>query len=194
MAGSARVADDCRLPHRCPHSTLRVEQPCQPTFGRTTLGEHTVGRSGADSATRRRTADVHVSRAVLGHLSTVRLARQDGYDRLVLEFTDQVPGYTVGYRPLPVRADASGAEIPLPGATTAVVVTLHPASGHREDTGAPTYTGPATVAAGTAQVTQAQAAGDFEAVLNWVVGLRAKTPFRVTVLGGPPRLVIDFQH
>ncbi len=140
------------------------------------------------------TADVHVSRAVLGHLSTVRLARQDGYDRLVLEFTDQVPGYTVGYRPLPARDDASGAEIPLPGAITAVVVTLHPASGHREDTGAPTYTGPATVAADTAQVTQAQAAGDFEAVLTWVVGLRAKTSFRVTVLAGPPRLVIDFQH
>jgi len=42
--------------------------------------------------------------------------------------------------------------------------------------------------------TEATAAGDYEAVLTWVVGLRAKVPFRVLVLDGPPRLVVDFQH
>ena len=51
----------------------------------------------------------------MAHLAAVRLAGQDGFDRLVLEFADRVPGYTVGYRPLP--ADASGAEIALPGAS-----------------------------------------------------------------------------
>ena len=63
------------------------------------------------------TADV--SQAPTGnvaHLATGRLAGQDGFDRLVLEFADRVPGYTVGYRPLPAHADASGAEIALPGA------------------------------------------------------------------------------
>ena len=45
-----------------------------------------------------------------------------------------------------------------------------------------------------AEVTEVKAAGDYEAVLTWVVGLRAKVPFRVLVLDGPPRLVIDFQH
>ena len=64
------------------------------------------------------TADV--SQAPTGnvaHLAAVRLAGQDGFDRLVLEFADRVPGYTVGYRPLPAHADASGAEIALPGAS-----------------------------------------------------------------------------
>jgi len=140
------------------------------------------------------TSDIRVPRAGAGHLSAVRLARQDGYDRLVLEFTDQVPGYTVGYRALPATADGSGADVPLPGATTFVAITLSPAAAHRDDTGAPTYTGPATVDGNTVQVTQARAAGDFEAVLNWVVGTRKKTPFRVLELTGPPRLVVDFQH
>ena len=51
-----------------------------------------------------------------------------------------------------------------------------------------------TLSADTEAVTEATAAGDYEAVLTWVVGLRAKVPFRVLVLDGPPRLVVDFQH
>ena len=30
--------------------------------------------------------------------------------------------------------------------------------------------------------------------MTWVVGLLAEVRFRVAVLDGPPRLVIDFQH
>ena len=62
------------------------------------------------------------------HLVTVRLARHDGYDRLVLEFADRVPGYTVGYRPLPAQADASGEEIPTPGASALIQLALTPAT------------------------------------------------------------------
>jgi hypothetical protein len=127
------------------------------------------------------------------HLVAARLARQDGFDQLVLEFTDRVPGYTVGYGPLPAQADGSGAEIPLPGASAKVSVSLYPASGDGWTDGVRTYFGPSTVTADTAAVTEAKAAGDFEAVLTWVVGLRAMVPFRVLVLDGPPRLVVDFQ-
>jgi hypothetical protein len=140
------------------------------------------------------TADVSAARTGgTGHLAAVRLHREDGYDRLVLEFADHVPGYTVGYRPLPARMDASGAEIPLPGASALVQVALTPATASGWGGGAPTYFGPSTVTADTATMTEAKAAGDFEAVLTWVAGLRAKVPFRVLVLDGPPRLVVDFQ-
>ncbi|MGV0836149.1 hypothetical protein ABQE92_11250 [Mycolicibacterium thermoresistibile] len=61
-------------------------------------------------------------------------------------------------------------------------------------TGERTYFGPSTVTADTAVITEAKEAGDFEAVLTWVVGLRAQVPFRVLVLEGPPRLVVDFYH
>ena len=128
------------------------------------------------------------------HLVEVRLAGHDGFDRLVLEFADRVPGHTVGYRPPPAQADGSGDEIPLPEASATVKVSLTPATGDGWIGGARTYFGPSTVTANTAEVTQVKAAGDFEAVLTWVVGLRAKVPFRVLVLDGPPRLVIDFQH
>jgi hypothetical protein len=129
-----------------------------------------------------------------GKLVAVRLGPRDGYDRLVLEFLDGVPSYKIGYRPLPAHADGSGDEIPLPGANALVQITMTGATGSGWDGGPRTYLGPSTLSADTAVVTEAKAAGDFEAVLNWVVGLRSQVPFRVTVLNDPARLVVDFQR
>jgi len=140
------------------------------------------------------TADVGISRSGVGHLSAVRLGNQGSYDRLVLEFKDQVPGYTVGYRPLPAKADGSGDPIALPGAKALVMVTMRSATGYDSDKSSPTYTGPNEVTAKSVQVTQAKAAGDFESVLSWAVGLKSKVPFKVSIMNAPPRLVIDFQH
>jgi hypothetical protein len=106
------------------------------------------------------TADV--SQAPTGnvaHLAAVRLAGQDGFDRLVLEFADRVPGYTVGYRPLPAHADASGAEIALPGASALLQLTLNPATAEGWGGGARSYFGPSEVRADTASITEAKAAG-----------------------------------
>jgi len=130
----------------------------------------------------------------MGQLVAVRTAGHDGYDRLVLEFKDGVPGYNIGYRPLPMQQDASGADIPLPGAKTALQIALIPATASGWGNGERTYFGPSTVTGDTKVVTAAKAAGDFEAVLTWVVGLRSEVPFSVEVLAGPPRLVIDFRH
>ena len=105
------------------------------------------------------TADV--SQAPTGnvaHLAAVRLAGQDGFDRLVLEFADRVPGYTVGYRPLPAHADASGAEIALPGASALLQLTLNPATAEGGG-GARSYFGPSEVRADTASISEAKAAG-----------------------------------
>ena len=142
------------------------------------------------------TADVHAepSSTEMAHLVAVRLAGQDGFDRLVLEFTDRVPGYTVGYRPLPARQDASGFEIPLPGAGAVLQLSLNPATAAGWGGGPPTYAGPSTVTAETGSVTEATNAGDFEAVLTWVAGVREQQPFRVQVLDDPPRLVVDVSH
>ena len=138
------------------------------------------------------TADVHTDPSGdIAHLAAVRLAGQDGYDRLVLEFTDRVPGYTVGYRPLPARQDASGFEIPLPGAGALLQLSLTPATGAGWAGGPPTYAGPSALSADTVSVTELKSAGDFEAVLTWVAGVRTQQPFRVQVLDSPPRLVVD---
>jgi hypothetical protein len=35
---------------------------------------------------------------------------------------------------------------------------------------------------------------DFEAQVEWVLGVAARTPYRVSELSGPPRLVLDVRH
>ena len=58
-----------------------------------------------------------------------------------------MPGYTVGYRPLPAHADASGAEIALPGASALLQLTLNPATAEGWGGGTRSYFGPSEVAA-----------------------------------------------
>jgi len=138
------------------------------------------------------TADVQTEATIdMAHLTAVRMAGHDGFDRMVLEFADHVPGYTVGYRPLPAREDASGFEIPLPGAGALLQMTLSRATAAGWGGGPQTYSGPWSMSANTGSVTELRSAGDFEAMLTWVAGVRAQEPFRVLVLDGPPRLVVD---
>ena len=148
----------------------------------------------ADHAAPAATTDVVVAPAgEIAHLSAVRVERHDGADRVVLDFTDRVPGYTVGYRPLPARADASGFEIPLPGAAAMLQIALNPATAAGWAGGEVTYAGPSRLRSSqTAVVTEVAAAGDFEAVLTWVVGLDRVLPFRVSALDGPARLTVEF--
>ena len=135
-----------------------------------------------------------VSTGDIAHLVGVRLDPEDRYDTLVLEFADHIPGYTIGYQPLPARADASGFEIPLRGANNLVQITLNPATADGWAGGQRTYFGPSAVSADTDVVTEAKAAGDFEATLTWVVGLRSEVPFRVQELQDPARIEVDFQR
>src|SRR5688500_1095082 len=50
-----------------------------------------------------------------GLLRAVRAARHDGFDRIVLEFENLVPGYHIEYIDRPVRTCGSGETVPLRG-------------------------------------------------------------------------------
>jgi hypothetical protein len=124
------------------------------------------------------------------HLVAVRAARQDTVDRVVFEFTEQVPGYKVSYVKKPI-VDTSGKEVPL---SENFVLQFHmqEATGFNLDSGQPTYTGPKQLKpAGTRAVGEVAQVEDFEGTLTWVAGLNAELPFRVSTLTAPPRLVID---
>lgn len=124
------------------------------------------------------------------HLVAVRAARQATVDRVVFEFSERVPGYSVAYSSEPL-ADTSGKRVTLTGAA-ALVVRMEAASGFNLDTGKPTYTGPKQVGPADAQAVQQVAqVDDFEGVLRWAIGLRGQVGFQVSTLTSPPRLVID---
>jgi hypothetical protein len=131
-------------------------------------------------------------------LERVALARNEGYDRIVFQFTNGVPGYRVEYVEPPLSEDGSGDPVEIEG-DAFVQIRMEPASGFDVSTGEGelVYDGPRRISgedAGTSVVREAVRTGDFEAVLTWAVGLSDRVDFRVLTLDDPPRLVVDFRN
>jgi hypothetical protein len=104
-----------------------------------------------------------------------------------------VPSCKVEYRPGPFSQDGSGKSVAVAGAAF-VSVRCEPAYGYDFASGTTTYTGPKRVMpTGTRHVREVVETGDFEAVLNWVIGLDGPRSFGITAGGVPTRqLVITF--
>jgi hypothetical protein len=128
-------------------------------------------------------------------MTALRVGRNDGFDRIVLEFRDGIiPEWAVRYVDPPITEDASGEEVPV-GGRAFLQIRLDGAQGHDPETAAPIYTGPKRVPGGSAdQVVEVVNSGEFEAIYTWVAGLGDRVPFRVQVLAAPARLVIDVAH
>jgi len=157
-----------------------------PTTEPTTTGEAFEGGTATI------TGEAESSETALNE--RVAVAGHDGYDRVVFQFKNGLPGYRVEYVEPPLREDGSGNLVKLDGAAF-VVVRMEPASGF--DLSVPegelVYTGPRRIAGdGTSAVRELVRTGDFEAVLTWAVGLDDRVPFRVLTLDDPARIVVDF--
>ncbi|HSJ15663.1 MAG TPA: hypothetical protein VK939_14665, partial [Longimicrobiales bacterium] len=122
----------------------------------------------------------------------VRVARNEGYDRIVLELgPDAFPGWHIEYVAAPVRQCGSGDAVRLEGDAW-LAVRLEPAQAHDDD-------GRATVAERALRpqlptVLELRLICDFEGQVEWVAGVRSPEPYRVLRLREPNRLVIDLRH
>ncbi|MCY7364050.1 MAG: hypothetical protein LH469_01820, partial [Frankiaceae bacterium] len=126
-------------------------------------------------------------------VTEVRVARQDGYDRVVFELDGDAggaPGWRVEYVDDP-RRDGSGEPVDVDG--EAVLVVLISGTGYPFDTGRGEATS-ATVPGDTEVVTDVELGAVFEGTYEAFVGLSAERPFRVTRLADPARIVVDVEH
>jgi len=125
-------------------------------------------------------------------LRAVETGSGPGYDRVVFEFAgDSAPGYHVEYASAPVRRCGSGDRVSLAGGQQ-VVVRFEPARAHDEQGN------PAPVerdrALGLRAVKEMKLVCDFEGQVEWVLGVAAASPFRVSELTGPARVLVDIRH
>lgn len=128
------------------------------------------------------------------YLAAVRIAMHDGYDRVVFEFEDSVPGYRIETTSRPVTEDGSGETVVVAGSHL-VLVRMDNAQTARitGEKVTPVYKGPKRVQTKGAVVQEVVDVGDFEGVVSWVVGLdAAPAGVKVTTLTSPFRLVVDF--
>jgi hypothetical protein len=117
----------------------------------------------------------------------IRVGSTAGYDRFVVEFAGDVPGFKVVQGSGPnVTEDASGRTVTLRGASSLRVV-LNPSSAYGS------YSGPSDFTPAYPVLREARQIGDFEAVNTWGLGLSKPACFRTFTLTSPSRLVVDVQ-
>jgi len=124
-------------------------------------------------------------------LSGVSVACHKRFDRFVVTAHDVTPA---AYRARYVKriiADGSGDVVALRGRKR-IRLLFPTARAHRESDGAPLV--PRVVTPLCPNLRQVKLAGDFEGVVTFGFGLRAKTGFRVFRLTAPDRVVLDVHH
>jgi hypothetical protein len=119
----------------------------------------------------------------------LRLADHGQFVRVVFEFDEGVPPYVVEPASPPFVQDGSGDDVHVAG-TSFLTIRLDQTAAHTED-GSPTLGAARTAGPGGGPVTELVRLGDFEGVVNFVLGMKTARPFRVTNLQSPPRLVVD---
>ena len=116
---------------------------------------------------------------------------QGGWDRIVFEFIGpNLPPTTIGYVASAAQC-GSGADVTLKG-TAVLSVRFSQAAAH-DQSAQPTFTPKELPGPGTT-ILEAKASCDFEGVVSWAAGIKAKQNFKVTTLQNPTRLVIDVKQ
>lgn len=135
------------------------------------------------------------SGAGVAYLTEVRAGSHPDFDRVVWEFDGPAPSFRSEYADGPVTESGSGDEVDLAG-SRALTIIFSLASGVDLSGDEPVeiYTGPRRITgddAGTRNITEIVETGDFENTLAWAVGVEQATPFTITVLAEPTRVVLD---
>lgn len=123
----------------------------------------------------------------------VRVGQQDGYDRIVYDFTGTgVPGFRVAYVDTPI-GDPSGERVTVLG--DAYLEVLIAGLTYPEASDPQPSQVPASSLAGTVIAQSGVFYGGFEAMGQTFIGVRDhKRAFRVFTLTDPTRLVVDVAH
>lgn len=124
------------------------------------------------------------------YLKAVRAAKNKGYDRLVLEFTGDIPRYRIEYVKPPITGTADE-EIKVAGKFfVSIDLQLLPYPDDEKLADAEIPKGKLNLPV----IAEIREIEWFEGYRPFAVGLAAKKAFRVQQLKNPTRLVIDFKH
>jgi hypothetical protein len=124
----------------------------------------------------------------------IRFGVHSTYDRVVIDLSGPLTGYSVGYVSR-LAYDGSGKAVPLSGKAF-LAISLSPANAHAfvDEHALNVYSGPRLTWPGMPTVKGAAMTGDYEAVVSFGLALDHKAGFRVFTLNNPSRLVVDIAH
>jgi hypothetical protein len=122
-------------------------------------------------------------------VTDVRTGRQDGYDRVVFEVEGEgLPGWAVHYVDAPAD-QGSGNPVEVSG--DAVLQVALTGVGYPSDTGVEQFDPAGPVPGPGTAVTEVVLGSTFEGITEAFVGTTGQSPFRVYLLEGPTRVVVE---
>jgi hypothetical protein len=125
-------------------------------------------------------------------LREVRTARNEGFDRLVLQFDgDQLPGYHIEYIEKSAAIKCGSGDPAEVAGQGWLQVRVQPAQAHQ---GAQVTVAERKRKPALPVVQEMELTCDFEGEVTWVLGVKSPNKYRVLELQGPTRLVVDVQH
>ena len=135
--------------------------------------------------------DATVARALI---ADVRVGAHADYDRVVFEFENGLPEFTLDRATPPFSHDASGMPVEVEGSSF-LRLTMRGGTKQTEDNTS-SYDGPIEFHPGFSTLIDLVEGGDFEAQSTWYLGMASDACVRVIRLtdDGAPRLVIDVEH
>jgi hypothetical protein len=128
----------------------------------------------------------------VANIVDVRVGTHEGYDRVVFEFAQGTPDFTLDRAEPPFTEDGSGFPIDVDGDSFLGLVMR--GGSKQTDEGTSSYDGPTEFEPGFPVLRHLVEGGDFERQSTWYLGLEAEACVNVFLLDGPPRLVIDLEH
>ncbi|WP_409328553.1 AMIN-like domain-containing (lipo)protein [Trujillonella humicola] len=122
-------------------------------------------------------------------VTDIRTGGHEGFDRVVFEVAGEgAPGWDVGYVEDPT-SQGSGAPVEVAG--EAVLMVTLTGVGYPFDTGVDQFEPGGPVAGPGAAVTEVVLGATFEGTTESFVGTTGESPFRVYLLEGPTRVVVE---
>ena len=124
-------------------------------------------------------------------LQAMRVTANDGFDRVVFEFRERVPGYRIDYLDGPARDCDSGQPRRVEGSAR-LELRFFPARAH-DESGAPTFR-PRELKPALGMVRELERSCARNDVLTWVAGTSSANRYRAYEMADPPRLVVQIEH
>lgn len=125
-------------------------------------------------------------------ITDIGVETHPAYDRLTFTFAAGLPEVTLDKAQPPLTRDPSGLPVAVQGSSFLRLV-LHGGT-TQLPSGGTSYSGMTSFTPRYPRLVDVQAAGDFEAVATWYLGLTGDACVRVIASSAPDRLVIDVQH
>lgn len=173
-----------------PTATTAADTTASPTTTAATTTSTTAPCTVSGDASKKQSSDPLAMSSLVG--SDIRTGTHPCFERIVIELegSGDFPGWWVEYVDDPVRLGESDEFVDITGNAT-LLVRMGMWMQDMEGNG---YPGPLQVfPTDVSHILELRNTENFEGVTLWAIGLDAKRPFTVSVLSGPPRLVIDVQ-